>query len=283
MSTEFLVDVVIKNGRVVNDFKAKAKYRTKQTEISRFADLDLLYITESNSFRRFKSEEEEKQGKTITDLLLDWGQNQDATSEIKGLFNVKDDSKPFATPKPELLLANIIRSATEEGDYVLDFFAGSFTTCAVAQKLNRRYIGVEQMDYIDSVGLERMKKVLAGDNVGISDDVNWKGGGSFMYAELMTYNQRFIDKVQAASKKGELVSIWNEMEASATLSYLFDKKTFNERLDAFKTASIDEMKKYLIEVLDKNQLYVNYSEIEDQQYGVSKENIELNHQFYKKK
>ena len=73
------------------------------------------------------------------------------------------------------------------------------------------------------------------------------------------------------------------MQDTAFLSYQFDKKTFNERLEAFKTAPIEDMKQYLIEVLDKNQLYVNYSEINDETFNVSREDKELNKQFYSKK
>jgi len=73
------------------------------------------------------------------------------------------------------------------------------------------------------------------------------------------------------------------MDDSAFISYLFDKKTFNEHLDAFKTAPIEEMKQYLVEVLDKNQFYVNYSELEDESFGVSEADKKLNQEFYKKK
>jgi adenine-specific DNA-methyltransferase len=74
--------------------------------------------------------------------------------------------------------------------------------------------------------------------------------------------------------------IWNDMDGNASLSYQLDKKTFNERLSAFKTAPIEEMKKYLLEVVDKNQLYVNYSEINDSQHQVSELDKMLNKQFY---
>ena len=84
-------------------------------------------------------------------------------------------------PKPEGTIKRIIEISTSENDIVLDFFLGSGTTAAVAHKMNRQYIGIEQMDYIETVSVERMKKVINGEQGGISKDVKWQGGGSFVY------------------------------------------------------------------------------------------------------
>ena len=86
--------------------------------------------------------------------------------------------------KPEQLVKRIIEMSTDEGDIVLDYYLGSGTTCAVAHKMNRQYIGIEQMDYIENIVLERMKKVIEGEQGGISKSVNWKGGGEFIYYKL---------------------------------------------------------------------------------------------------
>jgi len=72
------------------------------------------------------------------------------------------------------------------------------------------------------------------------------------------------------------------MQDKAFLSYQFDKDIFNEYLDAIKTASLETMQHYLIEILDKNQLYVNFSEIEDVSFNISEEDKALNYSFYKK-
>lgn len=185
--------------------------------------------------------------------------------------------------KPEKFLQTIIEHFSDEGDTVLDYHLGSGSTFATSIKMRRNAIGVEQLDYSDNDSVVRIKNVLLGDQTGISKDVNWKGGGAFSYLEIMPFNQTYIDKIQAVKTKEELLSIWQEMKEKAMLSYLFDADLFDERLDAFKTASLEDMKKYLVEILDKNQLYVNYSEIEDNDYQVSPEDIALNHQFYKKK
>ncbi len=206
------------------------------------------------------------------------GTTRTANNEIKQLFG----SSVFETPKPEQLLQRIVHIATNENDIVLDFFAGSGTTASIALKMNRKFITTEQMDYVNTVTVQRLKKVIDGEQGGVSKKVNWQGGGSFVYAELMEYNQQFIDKIQEAKTKEDLHLVWEEMQEKAFISYQFDKDMFNKRLEAFKTASLETMQHYLIEVLDKNQLYVNFSEIEDKVFNVNEDDKVLNYSFYKK-
>ncbi|OAD92657.1 restriction endonuclease subunit M [Aequorivita soesokkakensis] len=185
--------------------------------------------------------------------------------------------------KPEELLYRIINMATTKNEIVLDFFVGSGTTASVAHKMNRRYIGIEQMDYIEELPFLRLQKVINGENGGISKSLNWNGGGSFVYAELLQYNQKYIEQIQEAKTKERLVEIWQEMKYKAFLSYQFDAEVFDTRIDAFKTATIEYMQKYLNEILDKNQLYVNLSEIEDETFEISDEVKALNKSFYNTK
>ena len=112
------------------------------------------------------------------------GHNQEARRELFALV----DTNIFQTPKPERLIKRIVELATDAGDIVLDFFVGSGTTAAVAMKMNRRFLACEQMDYCDTVTLERLKKVIAGEQGGISKEVGWQGGGSFIYCELTPPN-----------------------------------------------------------------------------------------------
>lgn len=226
-------------------------------------------------YKLFLSEKKEN-GVVPNSWWDDLGSNQEATRELKSLFN----ENIFSYPKPEKLIKRIIELATNENDIVLDFFLGSGTTAAVAHKMNRKYIGVEQMDYINTVTTERLKKVIGGEQGGVSKEVEWQGGGSFIYAELMQYNQYFIDKIQEAKTKEDILKVWEEMQDKAFISYQFDKDIFNKSLEAFKTASIEVMQQYLIEVLDKNQLYLNYSEIEDASFKVLDRIIDLNKGFY---
>lgn len=185
--------------------------------------------------------------------------------------------------KPEKLIQRIVELCTQPGDLVLDFFIGSGTTACVCNKLSRQFIGVEQLDYIEELPVQRLINTINGEQSGISKSINWQGGGSFIYCELAKYNQKFADLILNSDTKEKLLPIWNEIKEKAFLSYLFDKQSFDERIEAFKTLSLDDQKKFLLEILDKNQLYINYSEIEDQTFGISKEDKKLNKLFYNSK
>ncbi|TBA18765.1 site-specific DNA-methyltransferase [Rhizobium ruizarguesonis] len=110
------------------------------------------------------------------------GSNRTSKIETQALF---EGIAPFTTPKPERLLEKIIRLSTEDGDLVLDSFAGSGTTGAVAHKMGRRWIMVELGDHCETHIVPRMKKVINGaDSGGITERVGWKGGGGYRYFRL---------------------------------------------------------------------------------------------------
>ena len=186
----------------------------------------------------------------------------------------------FLTQKNEALLRRIIFSATNEGDIVLDFTAGSGTTGATAHKMNRQYILVEQMDAAMKVIIDRLKNVIQGDPKGISKIVNWQGGGSFVYCELMQWNERFVERIQAAQDEETLQAIWREMQEKAHLSYRVDVSRIANATDDFTALSLEDQKRFLLETLDANQLYVNLGEMDDETYGVSEEDKRLNKLFY---
>lgn len=281
MTTEFHDDLVVKDGRITNEFTATAKFRVSEADLRRFCELDLLYISKNNSFRRYKTDDEKTSAKTITDLLLDWGQNQDATDELRTLFNIQDDSKVFDFAKPEQLISNIIETSTEEGDIVLDYHLGSGTTAAVAHKMGRQYIGVEQMDYIEDIAVERLRKVIAGEQGGISKSVDWQGGGDFVYCELASANQAYIDKIQRAETKEKLLDLWEEMQQRAFLSYKVDPRDYSTLAKELTDLSLEGLRHFLIDVLDKNLLYVPLSELESSEYSsLCAEDRRLTHTFY---
>lgn len=182
--------------------------------------------------------------------------------------------------KPEELLRRIIDLSTAPGDLVLDFHLGTGTTCAVALKMGRQFIGIEQLDYEKNDSVVRLQNVIKGDQTGISNDFNWQGGGSFVYCELSQHNEAYIDRIQKAKTLKDLLTIWNEMQGKAFISYKVKPETINENISDFEKLTIDEQKRFLIEILDKNQLYVNYSEIDDKEYNVSDPDKKLNRKFY---
>ena len=108
------------------------------------------------------------------------GHNHEARTEVKA-FN---SETVFSTPKPERLIERILTLATEENDLVLDSFLGSGTTSAVAQKMNRKYIGIELGEHSITHCVPRMKMVIDGEQGGVSKALDWKGGGGFKFYTL---------------------------------------------------------------------------------------------------
>ena len=204
------------------------------------------------------------------------GHNQEAKQETKEVL----ESQNFSTPKPERLLKRVVHLGSNKKDLVCDFFLGSGTTAAVAHKMGRRYIGIEQMDYVEDVTKKRLQKVIEGEQGGISEEVEWKGGGSFVYAELKKANQKWVENIRDADGAKALSAIWETMKEKAFISYKVNPKDIDENAEEFSQLSLDDQKRFLIEVLDKNLLYVNYSEIDDTDFEVSDGDKELNHAFY---
>ena len=164
-------------------------WRTTQEEYNRLFKENRIIFGKSGKSKPqaklFLSETKEK-GSSIRTWWDNCGTATEATKELQKLFETKNT---FDTPKPEKLLKRIIDMSTNPNDIVLDYHLGSGTTCAVAHKMGRRWIGIEQMDYIEDITKTRLQKVLDGEQGGISKAVDWQGGGSFCYFELKKYNQ----------------------------------------------------------------------------------------------
>ncbi len=256
-------------------------------------DYDFLNIKQP-AMRVFKSEEIKKKGddfdksyvssdflNNAMDELLKKMVNKKGTDEIIELFG----RKAFSYPKNELLIQRIIEYTTKKGDIVLDFHLGSGTTAAVAHKMGRQYIVIEQMDYIETIPVERLKKVISGVQGGISKSVNWQGGGDFIYCELMKYNEAFMDKIQSAEISDELVKLWKDISENSFLNWYVNPEMPQEAVNDFieignQENGLEKQKKLLAELLNKNQLYVNLSEIDDENFKVSDDEKKLNQSFY---
>lgn len=185
--------------------------------------------------------------------------------------------------KPEEFIQYLINIFTNEHDIVLDFFMGSATTQAVAMKMHRRFIGIEQMDYINTVSVLRLQKVIDGEQGGISKNVSWQGGGSFVYAELMKKNQGFLNDLERAQNVDKLNEVYQRMKDGADLDFRVDLEKY-ENDPKRKELSFDEQKRLLIKMLDKNQLYYNEANIDDADVRdlISDSDYRFNKSFYGK-
>lgn len=250
-------------------------------------DYDFLKITKPYS-RKFKYEDEAngKLSSIISDcqiqqflksLLYDC-KNEIGNNEINDLFG-RDE---FDYAKPENLIKIIMEAVTNEGDLVMDFFSGSGTTVAVAHKLGRKYIGCEQIDHQIELTVNRLNEVICGEQGGVSKSICWQGGGSFVYCELSKANGKFADEIENAETTGQLMDIWNRMKATDYLNYKVDVKEVDANVADFEGLNLDDQKRFLIECLDKNLLYVPLSDIDSNEYGVTDEDKRLTREFYHK-
>lgn len=185
--------------------------------------------------------------------------------------------------KPERLIGRIIEMATEPNNLVLDFFGGSGSTAAATLKSGRRFISIEQMDSQIYLQLKRLNNVMSGsDNSGLSSDVDWHGGGSFVYAELMEKNQGYLKDVQHAETTKQLENVVNRMIAGGAD---FDFRVDVEKVmrdPEYQAMSLADKKQLMVKVIDKNQLYYAYSDMEDLdvQELMSESDIAFNKSFY---
>ena len=261
--------------------KLYGPWMKEKEEIERLDNLGKIYWTRGGQEQPYgKLYLQDSEGQIPNDFWDNsFGTNQRGAEEIRELFS---GDRLFDFPKPERLIYNLIKISSEEGDLVLDFFMGSGTTVAVAHKMNRQYIGIEQMDYIETVAVERLKKVIDGEQGGISQDVAWSGGGSFIYAELMDKNSTFIDIVLNSKNSEELKSIFDDMKSTLDFDFRVD---LQEVAQSIWDEEFEMQKKILVRIIDKNQLYHNYSEIDDEtiKSQLSQSDYDSNKSFYGEK
>lgn len=251
-------DVTIKKFKYTDENGRKYRLRTKDGKSD-------PAVEDENAYRQYLDEQSGP-------LPRDW-------FVMPFLNQAAEERVGFNTQKPELLVAKFIKASTNENDIVLDFFSGSGTTVAAAHKLNRRYIGIEQMDYINTVTVPRLQKVIDGEQSGISEDVNWQGGGSFVYVELMEKNRGFLKSIRDAETQTELHEVLGFMLKEAEIDFRVDLETVKDTLHELL---LEDQKKTLIKIIDKNQLYYNFSEIDDENVRdlISDSDYAFNKNFY---
>lgn len=183
--------------------------------------------------------------------------------------------------KPEVLLRTLIEIMSNENDIVLDAYLGSGTTAAVAHKMGRRYIGIEQLDSHSAMEIERMQSVIAGEQTGVSKSLNWTGGGSFVFFELAKNSQNILDKILSLNDAKDLCAIYDELKNSPFVLYTVDIMKMETEKEGFSSLTIDEQKEFLVSIIDKNTLYINYSDIDNDDLSLSEQDKTFTKNFYK--
>lgn len=281
-SLELLNDLTVKNSYNDNEVALKGHFKWGQDTIYEELEKGTYFIVKTKNFSiRFQRKNasmmapEKWVDNRYLSKIYGIGTNEDASAHIKKL------GLDFSNPKPESLVAFLIRAVTNEKDIVLDFFMGSATTQAAAMKMHRQFIGIDQMDYINTTSVPRLQKVIEGEQGGISKDVNWQGGGSFVYAELMEKDGGFIRDVEKAANTTELLDVFDRMKNTADFDFRVDLDKFEAELNTFE--SLADQKRELLRILDKNQLYYNYANIDDADVRdlIADHDYKFNQSFYR--
>ena len=195
---------------------------------------------------------------------------------VSKMLNKNDEVKG---QKSEKLIERIFKAHTKKGDLVLDFFLGSGTSSAVAQKMGLKYIGIEQLDKHLDIILRRMNKVLNGEQSGISKTNNWQGGGSFVYCELMENGNELIREIENADKN-TIKNLKEKIYKDERIIPYITREELEKADKNFEELNLEDKKKALIKLVDKNKLYVNYTDIDNTDFDISYADKKFTNSFY---
>lgn len=275
-----MYDFIDNDGKV---WKPPVKgWRIQQSELKALDDDGRLYKSGTSLSAKAYWQERAREDKIANNTWEDIADSPELSSFWRDIANLQGANREkinFTGQKPEKLIKRIIEMTTSENDIVLDFCVGTGTTSAVAHKMGRRWIGIEQMDYIEELTKKRMQQVIAGEQIGISKSINWSGGGSFIYFELKKYNQEYIDRIDNATSIGELEKVYVDIRNNAFLQFWFERTCF-EKETGFRELNLNDRKDKLIQVLDLNQLYLNYADMDDARHKVTDDEKTLTNKFY---
>ncbi len=257
---------LLTKNEVQNAFK---KFSFPQEKVDDF----LTFINHENRGEKYPLEDTWNSNKwdKLNSIAID-----SSVSRVDETIAIDDEN--FKGQKPESLIQRILEVSTNENDLVLDFFAGSGTTCAVAHKMKRRYIGIEQMDYIETITKERLKKVIEGEQGGISKKCDFKGGGSFVYAELKEVNLEIKKQILNAKSKSECLKIFNDL--NERFLKRADCKIDGIHSEEFQNLDLNEQKRICCALLDSNEDYLNLGDIDEDAWGIDEITKKYNEIFY---
>ncbi len=276
---ELIDDLRIVNKTNSNMVRINAKFKWTQNKLDDEIKEGTTFVIKSDEFsmRYIRKGDREVKISNVFNAECGVTTNIKAISEIKVLF-ANSNTDLFSTPKPEALISRILEVSTNENDLVLDFFAGSGTTCAVAHKMKRRYIGIEQMDYIETITKERLKKVIEGEQGGISKKYDFKGGGSFVYAELKEVNLEVKKQILNAKSTNECLKIFNDL--NERFLKRADCKIDEIHSEEFQKLDLNEQKRIYCTLLDSNEDYLNLGDIDEDAWGIDEITKKYNEIFY---
>ncbi len=276
---ELIDDLRIVNKTNSNMVRINAKFKWTQNKLDDEIKEGTTFVIKSDEFsmRYIRKGDREVKISNVFNAECGVTTNIKAISEIKVLF-ANSNTDLFSTPKPEALISRILEVSTNENDLVLDFFAGSGTTCAVAHKMKRRYIGIEQMDYIETITKERLKKVIEGEQGGISKKYDFKGGGSFVYAELKEVNLEVKKQILNAKSTNECLKIFNDL--NERFLKRADCKIDEIHSEEFQKLDLNEQKRIYCALLDSNEDYLNLGDIDEDAWGIDEITKKYNEIFY---
>ncbi|WP_121289113.1 site-specific DNA-methyltransferase [Helicobacter pylori] len=276
---ELIDDLRIVNKTNSNMVRINAKFKWTQDKLDDEIKEGTTFVIKSDEFsmRYIRKGDREVKASNVFNAECGVTTNIKATSEIKVLF-ANSNTDLFSTPKPEALISRILEISTNENDLVLDFFAGSGTTCAVAHKMKRRYIGIEQMDYIETITKERLKKVIEGEQGGISKKCGFKGGGSFVYAELKEVNLEIKKQITNAKSTSECLKIFNDL--NERFLKRADGKIDEIHSEEFQKLDLNEQKRICCASLDSNEDYLNLGDIDEDAWEIDGITKKYNEIFY---
>ncbi|WP_154405273.1 site-specific DNA-methyltransferase [Helicobacter pylori] len=276
---ELIDDLRIVNKTNSNMVRINAKFKWTQDKLNDEIKEGTTFVIKSGEFSMRYIRKGDREVKVSNVFSTECGvtTNIKATSEIRVLF-ANSNTDLFSTPKPEALISRILEISTQENDLVLDFFAGSGTTCAVAHKMKRRYIGIEQMDYIETITKERLKKVIEGEQGGISKKCDFKGGGSFVYAELKEVNLEVKKQILNAKSADECLKIFNDL--NERFLKRADCKIGEIHSEEFQNLDLNEQKRICCALLDSNEDYLNLGDMDEDAWGIDGITKKYNEIFY---
>ena len=184
----------------------------------------------------------------------------------------------FSYPKSIYTVIECVNAVVknDKNAIILDFFGGSGTTGHAVMEINkdgghRKFILVEQMDYVETDTLAR--NIAVQKNLAIED--------SIVYCELAKLNQSIVEEIEAATDDDALAAIWQKMKKSGFISCKVDPAAIDEAAEDFAALSLADKKKFLMELLDKNLLYVNTCDMDDAEFNISEIDKAFTKSFYK--